>query len=144
MPGVESRSGGVNGNHQVVVTFVNPVTLDGAAVSEGTGMVSSITGNGTTVVTVSLTGITNGQRVTVDLVNVSDGTTTETIPIPMGMLIGDTNGDGVVNAGDTTQTRSRSGQTTDATNFRSDVNSDGTINSGDEIAVRSRSGTVLP
>ena len=62
----------------------------------------------------------------------------------MGMLIGDTNGDGVVNAGDTTQTRSRSGQTTDATNFRSDVNSDGTINSGDEIAVRSRSGMFLP
>jgi autotransporter-associated beta strand protein len=143
-PGIESRSGGVNGNHQVVVTFVNPVTLDGAAVSEGTGMVSSITGNGTTVVTVNLTGITNGQRVTLDLVNVNDGTTTETIPISMGMLIGDTNGDGVVNAGDTTQTRSRSGQTTDATNFRSDVNSDGTINSGDQIAVRSRSGMFLP
>ena len=31
------------------------------------------------------------------------------------------------------QTRNRSGQTTDATNFRSDVNADGFINSGDQI-----------
>ena len=62
----------------------------------------------------------------------------------MGVLVGDTNGDGIVNAGDTLQTRSRSGQTTTATNFRSDVNLDGSINSGDQIVVRSRSGTVLP
>ena len=57
---------------------------------------------------------------------------------------GDTNGDGVVNTGDALQTRNRSGQTTDATNFRSDVNVDGLVNSGDSIIVRSRSGTSLP
>ena len=61
----------------------------------------------------------------------------------MGVLLGDTNGDRFVNAGDALQTRNRSGQTTDATNFRSDVNTDGFVNSGDTTVVRSRSGTAL-
>ena len=62
----------------------------------------------------------------------------------LGVLVGDTNGDGFVNAGDALQTRNRSGQATDATNFRSDVNADGFVNSGDTTAVRARSGTFLP
>ncbi len=62
----------------------------------------------------------------------------------MGVLVGDTNGDGFVNAGDALQTRNRSGQATDATNFRSDVNVDGFVNSGDTTVVRARSGTALP
>ncbi len=66
------------------------------------------------------------------------------VAVQMGVLIGDTNGDRFVNAGDATQTRSRSGQAADATNFRSDVNTDGTVNSGDTTAVRARSGTFLP
>jgi hypothetical protein len=69
---------------------------------------------------------------------------TSDVSIPMGVLLGDSNGDRFVNAGDALQTRSRSGQGTDATNFRSDVNADGFINSGDTTAVRSRSGTALP
>ncbi len=62
----------------------------------------------------------------------------------MGVLLGDTNGDGFVNAGDAVQTRSRAGQGTNATNFRSDVNADGFVNSGDTTVVRARSGTALP
>ena len=54
----------------------------------------------------------------------------------VNFLSGDTNGDRFVNAGDTTRTRSRSGQATDATNFRSDVNADGSVNSGDTTVVR--------
>ena len=61
----------------------------------------------------------------------------------MGVLVGDTNGDGFVNLGDALQTRNRSGQVTDATNFRSDVNADGFVNSGDTTAVRARSGMSL-
>jgi hypothetical protein len=59
-------------------------------------------------------------------------------------LLGDTNGDRVVNSGDALQTRGRSGQATDATNFRSDVNTDGFVNSGDALFVRTRSGNSLP
>jgi hypothetical protein len=60
------------------------------------------------------------------------------------MLIGDTNGDRTVNAGDALQTRSRSGQAAAAANFRNDVNADGVINSGDSLSVRRRSGASLP
>ena len=62
----------------------------------------------------------------------------------MSLLVGDTNADAVVNSGDAQQTRSRSGQTTNATNFRSDVDADGFINSGDAVIVRARSGMALP
>ena len=94
--------------------------------------------------TVNLTGVANAQRITITLVGVSDGTNSGNVNIPMGVLLGDTNADGFVNAGDALQTRNRSGQTTDATNFRSDVNVDGFLNSGDTVIVRSRSGTFLP
>ena len=66
------------------------------------------------------------------------------VAIPMGLLVGDSNGDGFVNAGDALQTRNRSGQATNATNFRSDVDTDGFVNGGDTLAVRSRAGTSLP
>ena len=45
--------------------------------------------------------------------------------------------------GDALQTRNRSGQVTDATNFRSDVNTDGLVNSGDTLIVRTASGTTI-
>ncbi len=141
--GIESRNGGANGNYQTVFTFITPVTFSNASFG-GNGMVSSATGNGTTVVTVNLTAVGNAQAASVILFDVDDGTTVETISIPIGFLIGDTNADGFVNSGDALQTRGRSGQTTDATNFRSDVNGDGFVNSGDTTAVRARSGTSLP
>jgi hypothetical protein len=62
----------------------------------------------------------------------------------MWILVGDTNGDGSVNSGDGTQTRSRSGNPIDGTTFRNDVNADGNINSGDSTIVRARSGATLP
>jgi hypothetical protein len=63
----------------------------------------------------------------------------------MGMLLGDSNGDGTVNSGDATQTRNRSGQTASATNLRSDANCDGAVNGGDATIVRARSGgTIYP
>ncbi len=74
----------------------------------------------------------------------NDGIATTDIVIPMGILVGDTNGDGVVNSGDSLQTRNCSGQVTDGTNFRSDVNADGSINSGDTTSVRAQSGAFLP
>ena len=112
--------------------------------TSGTGTVGSVAGNGTPAITVDLNGVTNAQRITVTLHNVNDGVNTGDVPISMGALEGDANGDGFVNAGDAVQTRNRSGQTTDATNFRSDVNADGVVNSGDTVIVRARSGTALP
>ena len=95
---------------------------------------------------VNLTGVSNAQVITVSLTNVNDsaGNNSSSVPASMGMLVGDSNGDGIVNAGDALQTRTRSGQATDATNFRSDVNADGFVNIGDSTVVRGRSGTFLP
>ena len=96
--------------------------------------------------TVNLTGVTNAQTVVVTLSGVTDSFS-QTLPntaLSVGLLLGDTNGDRFVNAGDALQTRNRSGQATDVANFRSDVNTDGSVNSGDTTIVRARSGTALP
>ena len=94
--------------------------------------------------TVNLTGVTNAQKITVTLLTVSDGTNTTNIDIPVGVLLGDANADGVVNAADATITRNGSGQLTNATNFRADFNLDGVINSADATLVRSLSGNFIP
>jgi len=138
--GVECRNAT---SYQMVVQFANPVTISGATILSGAGTVSSTSVSGNTV-TVNLAGVTNAQTVVVSLTNVSDGTLSGNVPVAMGVLVGDTNGDRSVNSGDSLQTRNRSGQATDATNFRSDVNTDGFVNSGDTTVVRSRSGTFLP
>jgi hypothetical protein len=141
--GVECRSGA--GNHTLVVQFTNDVVSGNANVTSGTGVagVPSVAGN---VLTVPLSGVAEVQRITVTLSGVTDefAQVLPNVEVTMGVLTGDSNGDAVVNSGDALQTRSRSGQTTDATNFRSDVNADGVVNSGDTLAVRSRSGTFLP
>ena len=59
-------------------------------------------------------------------------------------LLGDTNGDGSVNAGDIGQTKSQSGNAVTASNFREDVTADGNINASDIGLVKSKSGTALP
>ena len=88
--------------------------------------------------------MTNAQELALTLAEVDDGTIMGEVSVAMGVLLGDANGDGFVNSGDATVTRTRSGQTTDATNFRADYNVDGFVNSGDATVVRSRSGQFLP
>jgi hypothetical protein len=141
--GIECRTGLVAGEHQEVITFASPVTVSGVAVTSGTGS-ATFTGSGTAVITVNLTGVTNAQRLGVTLMNVNDGTTVGDVLIPMGVLSGDTNANGSVNAGDAAQTKGQSGIPVGAGNFRTDVNSNGAINAGDVALVKSRSGTALP
>ncbi|MEP6821844.1 MAG: choice-of-anchor Q domain-containing protein [Chthoniobacterales bacterium] len=142
--GIECRTGGATNNHQIVFTFANSVTYNSAALSAGTGSVSSASGNGTTAITVNLTGVSNAQRITVTLLGVSDGTNAGDVSVPMGVLLGDTNGNGTVSASDIGQTKSFSGQPLDATNFRADVNLSGSINASDIGLVKAMAGTVLP
>lgn len=139
----ECRSGGASGVYQVVVSFANPISaIAGATVTSGMGSVSSFSASGTEV-TVNLTGVANAQTIVITLAGVNDGTVTGTASVSMGVLIGDSNADRLVNSGDAIETRNRSGQVVDSTNFRSDPNTDGTINSGDATIVRSKSGTTL-
>jgi len=145
--GVESRTGGgaTFDSHTVIVTFATNVTVGGVTVSSPDGGLATATQSvAGAVATVNMTGVTDQHNYVVTLTNVNDGTGTGNVVIPIGILRGDTNGDRGVNSGDALQTRDRSGQTADGTNFRSDVNTDGTVNSGDAVIVRSRSGTFLP
>lgn len=62
----------------------------------------------------------------------------------MSILIGDTNTDTFVDAIDAAQTKSKSGQAINSTNFREDVNADGFLDAIDVAFVKSKSGTTLP
>ena len=144
--GVECRrgSGSSLDSHQMIVSFASPVTVAGASVSSSNGLATATPSVSGGVVTVNLANVANGQTITVTLTNVNDGTTNGNVTIPMGVLLADTNSDRVVNTGDALQTRNRSGQATDSTNFRSDVNVDGFVNGGDTIVVRANAGAFVP
>ncbi len=147
--GIECRTGGANSDYTVVFTFAtNVTTVDNATVQQGTATKSSTTvGPNPNQYTVNLTNVSNAQRVIVRLDGVRNaaGANLTDVEGHLSVLVGDTNGDGRVNIGDTNQTKNRSGQPTDATNFRSDVNLlDGAVNSGDTIIVRNNSGNALP
>ena len=143
-PAIESRSGGANGNFEIVFSFPSPVSFSGAGVPVGVVNSASSSGNGTPEITVNLTGVANAQYVTVRLSCVDDGVQIGDVDVTFGVLLGDTNGNGSVSASDIGQTKSRSGQSADPSNFRSDVNASGTINASDIGQVKSASGSVLP
>lgn len=143
-PGVECRG---RGDHSVVFTFdgERPITAGSASVTEGVGTAGSPTFAGGTM-TVPLSGVADMQKITVSLSGIANdrGQTLPDFAVSMNLLLGDTNGDKAVNAGDALQTRSRAGQTLNGHNFRSDVNLTGSINSGDATVVRARSGNFIP
>jgi N-acetylneuraminic acid mutarotase len=141
--GVECRSGGVTNDYQVIINFMNPVTVGSASVTSGTGSVSSFSVNGSQV-TVNLTGILTGQTITVTLFNVNDGTQMGSVTVWMNALVGDVNGNDAVNASDVALTKSQVGMPVGSGNFREDVDANGTISSTDVAIVKSDVGTALP
>jgi hypothetical protein len=141
--GVECRSGGATNDYQMIINFMNPVTVANASVTSGTGSVSSFTVSGSQV-TVNLTGITNVQRITVTLFNVNDGTHMGNVPVSMGVLVGDVNGNAAVNASDVSLTKAQLGQGVGSSNFREDVNANGVINVADVAQIKTNLGSSLP
>jgi Astacin (Peptidase family M12A)/Divergent InlB B-repeat domain len=146
--GVECRSGGANGNYTMVFQFANSLTsVGGASVTIGTGSVSnSGIGLNNHEYVVNLTGVANAQYITVSLTNVQDsaGNSGNVAGPQVGVLIGDTTANGVVNSSDIAQTQSQSGLGVTSNNFREDVTVNGAINSSDIALVQSKSGTGLP
>ncbi|MGH8100856.1 MAG: dockerin type I domain-containing protein, partial [Chthoniobacterales bacterium] len=110
--------------------------------TSGMGQVDAVTINGS-VVTVNLSNVANAQTLTLKIFSVSDGANTGDVSSPMSVLLGDTNANGVVNAADISQTKSQSGQSLGASNFREDVNANGSINAVDISIVKVHSGTGL-
>jgi hypothetical protein len=137
-PGIECRSG----DYAIVFTFASNVSIQGARVTSGAGRVKNYTVTGNQVL-VNLTRVGNAQTVVVTLAGVNDGINTSDVQATMGVLIGDTTADGVVNSTDVNQVQSQLGQPVTASNFRDDVKADGVINHQDVNMVESRSGTGL-
>lgn len=142
LPGIECRTG----DYSIVATFSNNVVSGNAAVTSGVGTVSGppvFSGN---TMTINLASVANIQTLTVRLGNVMD-TFGQTLPdtgVIMSVLIGDTNGNGTVNAADVAQTKAQLGQTVTGSNFRTDVNANGTVNAADAALVKEHSGEGLP
>ncbi len=141
--GIECRSGGTTNDYQMIINFMTTVTVGSASVTSGTGSVSSFSVSGSQV-TVNLTGVTTAQRITVTLFNVNDGTHMGNVPVSMGVLVGDVNGNAAVNASDVSLTKAQVGQPVTGSNFREDVNASGTITATDVALVKSKVGTALP
>jgi hypothetical protein len=140
--GIENRRGSVDGQHQIVIKFANPVTLNSASVTTGAGAASASVNQDT--ITVDLTGVPNAQRLGLTLADVSDGSNLGNVIIPIGLLLGDADANGVVVGSDVTQTKTQLGSPVTASNFRNDVIANGAVNVSDVAAVKAQSGTSLP
>jgi hypothetical protein len=140
-PGIEPRTGGTNGDHQIVVKFAVPIGF--TSVSTSCGGISGLTTSGNDII-VNLTSVPNASRCSVTLSNVNDGISIGDVVVPVNFLLGDTTGNGAVNSSDIAQTQSQSGQPVTSSNFREDVTVNGLINSSDISLVQSKSGTALP
>jgi hypothetical protein len=141
--GIECRSGGANGDHQIVINFAKPIRLNTAAVTSGTGSVNGLLVSGSSV-TVNLTGVANAQKITVTLFSVTDGTNASDVAVNMGVLLGDVDGSGRVDSTDVFQVRQQTLQNANSSNFRMDLDESGRIDSTDVFVTRQQSLTSLP
>lgn len=108
------------------------------------GLAGATTSAAGTSVTVNLTAVANAQTVGISLPQVNNGSTANDVFIPMGVLLGDANGNGTVSSSDIAQVKSQSGLAVSAANFRTDVNVSGTISASDIAQVKAQSGSTLP
>jgi hypothetical protein len=146
--GIECRSGGANCDYTLVFTFANTLTnVSGSSVTSGTGSVnSSNIDNDAHNYIVNLTGVTNAQTITVSLSNMNDsaGDSSVTVSASMGVLLGDVNGSGRVDAADVSLVRQQTLQPITTSNFREDVNASGRIDAADVSITRQQTLTSLP
>jgi hypothetical protein len=143
--GVEDRRGAGSGafrDYTIVLHFDRAVN-GGTAAMTGVGSTGPVTFIGNDMI-VPLTGVGDVQTVTLTASNVtsSGGGVLPTASVLIGFLIGDVNGDGVVNT-DSIVVRANSGSAVTSANFRADLNADGFIDAGDATLVRARSGNGL-
>jgi hypothetical protein len=140
--GIECRQGAGDGTqHTVVFTFNNPIVHVGSAVaSEGAVAASGVNPSNPNEYLVQLNGVQSGRYLTVTLNEVNgSGTATATL----GVLLGDTSGNGMVNSTDIGQAKAQSGSPVTPANFRLDVNVNDAINGSDISLIKAHSGTSI-
>jgi hypothetical protein len=145
--GTDTSGPNMGRDHQVIVTFPSAVTVGGVSVTSNQSAdqpqaTFSVSGN---VVTVDLHNIANARRLTVNLLKVSDGSATDNVSIPMGVLFADVNASKRTDSGDVTAVRNRTVTIpTDDATARFDVNVSSRIDAGDVTATRNATVTILP
>ena len=133
---VEPRT--IGNGHMIVFQFSGNIPLGWAAtVSQGVATVASTTSE----VVITLTNISDNQRLMVTLTNVAGAVSLP--PVSMGFLVGDVNNSRTVNSSDVSTVKARAGQTTNTANFLYDINASGSINSSDISTIKARAGSVL-
>ena len=146
-PAIECRSGGDAGEYEIVFSFPLNHSVAAADVTSGAGEVSNFSANGSEV-TVNLTGVANAQTIVLTLAGVNDGTSTGSLSVPMGVLLGDVNGNRVVTGADVNHARAQQSQPASSANtpanFRRDVNLSGVITGADVNVIRQKQSSSLP
>jgi hypothetical protein len=155
--GVECRApgqlpGGATADYQLIFTFSNNLqSVASASVTHDptkTATVgSSAIGPKPNQYTVNLTNVTNQQYIQVNLSNVTDtlGHNITVVSSPqMGVLVGDVNASGRVDAADVSSVRQQTLQTISNSNFREDINASGRIDAADVSVARQQTLTSLP
>jgi hypothetical protein len=140
-PGVECRR--VNEDLQIVFTFNGPIFSAIPSLPADEGAVSTVSYSGNTM-TVNLTGVSDAQLVTLALANIN--ASTASTDITFGVLLGDINGDGAVNAQDVTIDRNAVESVAGTSGFNpgTDVNMDGAVNAQDVTIVRNAVEDFIP
>jgi hypothetical protein len=130
------------------LTSVAGATVTGHNPSTAPGMVSTsgIDSNDSHNYIVNLTGVSDQQYLAVTLNSVVDaaGNAGNVTGPKMGILIGDVNASGHVDAGDIGVIQQYNSQTANSTNFRADVDVSGHIDAGDIGITQSHNSTGLP
>ncbi len=148
--GVECRSSSSlgAGNYKLVFTFsVNLTSVASATVSSGTGSVSSsMIGPNPNQYTVNLTGVADRQYIVVKLNTVVDstGASGNIFSPQLGILVGDVNPTGRVDAADVSIVRQQTLAAITTSNFRADINATGRIDAADVSIARQDTLHTLP
>jgi hypothetical protein len=145
LSGIEDRSGQPGGTYTITMTF-NENIASVARASASCGKVASTSIDGATL-TINLTKVScNASHITVTANDVKDsaGINLDDACLTVGLLLGDVNGDGLVDSADLDIVNSQIGQPTNGENFRSDINTDGVISAADARVVTQQQGTHLP
>ena len=142
--GVEDRWGGSRGNYTIVFTYTaSPVGATASVMAHdpptATGAISNVMVSGNDLI-VSLTNVSDQQVLTL----MASGGSVSPATVPIGFLLGDVDGDRLVEKTDGRAVRAQIGQPVTETNFRTDVTTNGLITNQDARRVKNQLGASLP
>jgi hypothetical protein len=133
-----------NGTVQLVFTFDQPMTSGMAQVTDGDQNLSCSTACSGNTLTVTVTGVTDMEELTVNLSQLNG--TSATAELGVGLLEGDVDRNGAVNSQDLVAVRNALGGQSGVAGFKpaADIDENGAVNSQDLIQVRNNLGNGLP